>query len=158
MPVMGGIEAASRLRASGCTVPIVAMTASAMPGDPQRCLDVGMNDYLSKPLDLARMSSVLERVLGLGAPAAVPAPAGAAPAATPQGLAPLLATLRDQLGMNDSSAVDTMDRIQQLLEGRPRPRSLRELAQLVDAFSFEAALLKLERARADLGVRVHHDE
>jgi two-component system, sensor histidine kinase and response regulator len=65
MPELDGLEAARRLRASGCTVPIVAMTASAMPGDAQRCLDAGMNDYLSKPLDLARMSAVLEKMLAL---------------------------------------------------------------------------------------------
>jgi PAS domain S-box-containing protein len=158
MPVLDGIEAARRLRASGCRVPIVAMTASALPGDARRCLDVGMNDYLSKPLNLARMSSVLERVLELGGPAPPPAPrTGAAPGMA-EALGPLLATLRTQLGMNDSSAVDTMDRIQHVLDGRPRPRSVRELAQLVDAFSFEAALLKLEQASADLGLETYSNE
>jgi two-component system sensor histidine kinase/response regulator len=150
MPELGGIETARRLRASGCTVPIVAMTASAMPGDEQRCLDAGMNDYLSKPIDLTRMSAILTRLLPLEA-AAPQAPARELPDATPE-LRQLLATLRAQLARHDSSAVDTLDRIQQALNGAPRPRSFRELAQLIDAFSFEAALAKLEQAGADLGL------
>jgi hypothetical protein len=64
----------------------------------------------------------------------------------------LLGELREQLRRNDSSAVDTLDRIQLALDGAPRPRSFRELAQLVDAFSFDAALAKLEQAGADLGL------
>jgi two-component system sensor histidine kinase/response regulator len=156
MPELGGIEAAQRLRAGGYTVPIVAMTASAMPGDAQRCLDAGMNAYLSKPLDLAKMSDVLERLLELAPATATPPVAAAAPAAEaaprPE-LMPLLDKLRAQLGRSDSSAVDTMDRIQEMFDGGSRPRSFRELAQLVDAFSFEAALAKLEQASAELGLK-----
>ena len=156
MPELDGIETARRLRAAACTVPIVAMTASAMPGDEQRCLDAGMNDYLSKPLDLARMSAVLERQLGLAKAAAVesersgPYPAFVAPARGE--LRQLLGELREQLHRNDSSAVDTLDRILLALDGAPRPRSFRELAQLVDTFSFDAALAKLDQASADLGL------
>jgi two-component system, sensor histidine kinase and response regulator len=153
MPELGGIETARRLRADGCTIPIVAMTASAMPGDSQRCFDAGMNDYLSKPLDLARMSIVLEKTLGLAPAAPEPAaPRAAAPAGNGGDLPGLLQVLRGQLEKNDSSAVDTLDRIRQALDSGPKPRSFRELVQLVDAFSFEAALAKLEQARADLGV------
>jgi len=154
MPEIGGIEAARRLRAAGCTVPIVAMTASAMPGDSQRCFDAGMDDYLSKPLDLARMSVVLEKTLGL-APSGAPGPAdvvAAEPKAARADLPALMQALRGQLVTSDSSAVDTLERIRQALDGAPKPRSFRELVQLVDAFSFEAALAKLEQARADLGL------
>src|SRR6185503_5022513 len=65
MPEVSGIEAAETMRAAGSEVPIVAMTASALPGDEQRCLDAGMNDYLSKPLNLERLSAALERWLKL---------------------------------------------------------------------------------------------
>jgi hypothetical protein len=61
-------------------------------------------------------------------------------------------TLRGQLETSDSSAVDTLDRIRQALDGASKPRSFRELVKLVDAFSFEAALVKFEQASADLGV------
>jgi len=152
MPELDGIETTRRLRTSGCTVPIVAMTASAMPGDEQRCLAAGMNDYLSKPLDLARMSRVLEELLQLAPAEAAPVEAAAdRPGPRPE-LSGLMETLRSQLSMSDSSAVDTLDRIRQALDSAPKPRSFRELVQLVDAFSFEAALAKLEQASHDLGV------
>ncbi|MBI5919378.1 MAG: PAS domain S-box protein [Nitrosomonadales bacterium] len=64
MPVMDGFEAtrAIRLAEQGkMRRPIVAMTANAMQGDRERCLEAGMDDYLSKPIDPARMREVLER-------------------------------------------------------------------------------------------------
>jgi two-component system sensor histidine kinase/response regulator len=154
MPELGGIETARRLRAGGCEVPIVAMTASAMPGDAQRCFDAGMNDYLSKPIDLARMSLVLEKMLQL-APSGAAEPADVVPAEPRppgQDLPALMQVLRGQLETSDSSAVDTLERIRQALDGATKPRSFRELVQLVDAFSFEAALAKLEQASTDLGL------
>jgi hypothetical protein len=63
----------------------------------------------------------------------------------------LMDTLRTQLSTSDSSAVDTLDRIRQAI-GAPNSRSFRELVRLVDTFSFEAALNKLDQARADLGL------
>ncbi|RLA03531.1 MAG: hypothetical protein DRQ47_04990, partial [Gammaproteobacteria bacterium] len=51
MPKMGGIEATEQIRAFNKDIPIVAMTANAMGKDKQICLDAGMNDYISKPID-----------------------------------------------------------------------------------------------------------
>jgi PAS domain S-box-containing protein len=64
MPEMDGYEATRRLRAAGCTTTIVAMTANAIKGDRERCLDAGMNDYLSKPIDLRLLRGVLARWAG----------------------------------------------------------------------------------------------
>jgi two-component system sensor histidine kinase/response regulator len=65
MPEMDGLEATAAIRdterASGCHIPIVAMTAHAMQSDEERCLAAGMDGYLSKPLDAAKFSQVLER-------------------------------------------------------------------------------------------------
>jgi signal transduction histidine kinase/streptogramin lyase len=47
MPVMDGIEATRRIRATGATLPIVAMTANAMEADRMRCLEAGMNGFLA---------------------------------------------------------------------------------------------------------------
>lgn len=59
MPVCDGYTATKRLRAGGSTVPIVAVTASAMAEDQARCLDAGMDAYLSKPVRRDELMRVL---------------------------------------------------------------------------------------------------
>ncbi len=63
MPVMGGLEATRRIRAmvQHAALPIVAMTAHAMNGEREKCLAAGMSDYLSKPIDLSELRSLLVR-------------------------------------------------------------------------------------------------
>ncbi len=56
-----GLEATRRLRDMGYEVPIVALTANAMMEDRARCLAQGMNDFLAKPISLARLRSCLLR-------------------------------------------------------------------------------------------------
>ncbi|MEQ1892838.1 MAG: response regulator, partial [Planctomycetota bacterium] len=62
MPVMNGFDATERIRelAHG-DIPIIAMTAAAMSKDRERCLEVGMNDYLSKPVQKAELERMLEK-------------------------------------------------------------------------------------------------
>ncbi|MCH8199871.1 MAG: response regulator [Chloroflexi bacterium] len=62
MPEMDGFEATAAIRereAPGAHMPIVALTAHAMKGDRERCLEAGMDDYLSKPLEPAKLTEVL---------------------------------------------------------------------------------------------------
>ncbi len=68
MPVMDGYEATRRIRdgQSGvidAQVPIVAMTANAMKADREKCLAVGMNDHIAKPVDPSRLEQALRRWL-----------------------------------------------------------------------------------------------
>ena len=73
MPVMGGIEATQAIRAREARqswvvqgdwkpIPIIAMTAHAMQGDRQRCLDAGMDDYVSKPIDARALFAAIDHV------------------------------------------------------------------------------------------------
>jgi len=59
MPNMSGVEAAVAIREGGGKVPIVAMTANAFAEDRAHCLEAGMNDFLTKPVDPERLYEVL---------------------------------------------------------------------------------------------------
>jgi CheY-like chemotaxis protein len=67
MPGMDGFEATALIReaerATGAHVVIVAMTAHAMGGDRERCLEAGMDDYVTKPIAFAEVDRVLERIV-----------------------------------------------------------------------------------------------
>jgi CheY-like chemotaxis protein len=62
MPGLDGLETTRILRARGVTSPVVALTANALTGDREMCLAAGMTDYLPKPLDLAELRAVVQRV------------------------------------------------------------------------------------------------
>jgi two-component system sensor histidine kinase/response regulator len=65
MPVADGFEATRQIRAAESThrVPIIAMTALSMPGDRERCLQAGMDDYVSKPILREELEGIVERLL-----------------------------------------------------------------------------------------------
>ena len=64
MPTMDGYQATNAIRqmedASRANVPIIAMTAHAMKGDADKCIEHGMNDYISKPIDSRRLIELVE--------------------------------------------------------------------------------------------------
>ena len=65
LPGMDGLEATRRLRADPDfrTIPILALTALAMPGDRERCLAAGATDYIAKPVSLKKLAAMIEAYL-----------------------------------------------------------------------------------------------
>ena len=64
MPVMDGFEATERIRAMEGTVaqtPIIAITAHAMKDDRAKCIDAGMNDYISKPVSRNKLIALINQ-------------------------------------------------------------------------------------------------
>jgi PAS domain S-box-containing protein len=99
MPEMDGFEATHAIRKAeqltGAHIPIVAMTANAMEGDREACVARGMDDYVSKPVNLERLRATVEHWLPRGAAAA----AGATVPEKANGATPLdLGRLREFFG------------------------------------------------------------
>lgn len=63
MPNVTGYEATERMRAKGLDIPIIALTANAMKGDRQKCLEAGCDDYLSKPINRQQLESLLNKYI-----------------------------------------------------------------------------------------------
>jgi signal transduction histidine kinase/ligand-binding sensor domain-containing protein/ActR/RegA family two-component response regulator len=82
MPVMGGFEATTEIRAReaklGIRTPIIAVTAHAMEGDRERCIECGMDDYVAKPIKPADLYAAIERQTGARAALPVPVPGAVA--------------------------------------------------------------------------------
>ncbi len=85
MPLMDGLEATRRIRrgdagATNARVPIVALTANAMVSDRESCLQAGMDDFISKPIEVERLNAAIKKFSRQ--PTAAPAPVPAVMAST----------------------------------------------------------------------------
>jgi signal transduction histidine kinase/CheY-like chemotaxis protein len=63
MPNLNGYDATRQLRSQGVKTPIIAVTANAMTGDEQKCIEVGCDGYLSKPIDRNKLNKLIEEHL-----------------------------------------------------------------------------------------------
>jgi len=173
MPEMGGLEAVAEIRrqeqGAGRHLPVVAMTAHAMQGDADRCLEAGMDAYLSKPISEGRVREALGRVVP-GLAGGPPGRSGPDPAASPDaaaaslGAAPPIdadallrrcmgkaATFRRALEQFGGVSRELLDRIRQALEAgqteqaAEHAHSLKGAAATISADPLSAAARTVER-------------
>jgi two-component system, sensor histidine kinase and response regulator len=151
MPVMDGLEATRHIRElerGKPRTPIVALTANAMMGTLERCLEAGMDDYLTKPLDISRLEDVLDRFMNAASPA--PSPASEIAAAVSSVADAVLQRLTDIAG-DDSEFI--LELIETYLAGAEDSLAeIRAAAQRVDLDTLARAAHKLKGASANLHV------
>ena len=153
MPGLNGLETTQRIRAAeapGEHLPIIALTADVVQNARQRCLDAGMDDYLSKPLTLAELQQVLQQWM----PTTV-APQASAPA-TPLQASEILDLPRLQ-GLAERRAADKPPLLMRLIEAYEStvPSSLENLQQAIDTQNprqLREAAHALKSASGNLGV------
>ncbi len=145
MPRMNGLDATRKIREWGgafTSLPIVAMTANAFHADRLECLGAGMNDFVSKPIELNELDAAIRRVM----------PDGATPTDAPPRIALCdshkLATLTDYIGINGLAEILEEFRInsQKLLD------QLQTAIGASDTTNAIAALESLGEATTTLGM------
>ena len=158
MPVLDGYDATRRIRhfedqAGRPHIPIVALTANAFSEDRQRCMDVGMADVLTKPIELAGLHAMLMRWLPAAAQSAVP-PAPQAPQARvvrPADSAlvvTLLSKIMPMLARNEYKGIAQFKELREAVADTSLAGEIGEAAPHLRNFRFDLAVEVLQRVVA----------
>ena len=149
MPVLDGYAATQAIRqweaAQGrARCPIIALTADAFEEDRQRCLASGMDDFLTKPVALDTLASVLGHWLPATTEITVTVPAAAKSLEMPQ-IKALFAKIIPQLEQHQFEAVDSFRELEDAVAGTAIAAEIAETGRLVAEFRFDLALERLHR-------------
>jgi PAS domain S-box-containing protein len=149
MPVMDGHEAVRLLRQDSRfdELPVVAVTSNALAGMRAQCLQEGMQDYITKPIDPQRLYSVLTRWLGLSMKVIPPLPPRAD--AGGQDAHQALAELRALLAEFSGDSLDYFDSVREALATLLPPLTMGRLTSHMEHYEFEAAGKLLAAAARD---------
>jgi PAS domain S-box-containing protein len=160
MPGMDGLEATRQIRDHKSAVrnhhiPIIAMTANAMQGDREKCLEAGMNDYVSKPVSPLALAEALEKWLPDETAAATNHPPGKSESPVPAVAGEAEAPVFDKAGMmarmmDDEDLAHTV--IESLLEDIPRQiKVLKSYLEAGDTVGAERQAHSIKGASATCG-------
>lgn len=167
MPIMDGYEATKKIRhlPNGLQVPIIALSASVMHDDIQSCLKTGMNDHLSKPIDIRLLEKCLIKWI---------TPKSIAPSESlkqkpskvykhlieidHQAIQPLLLELEQLLAENMLDAKKVAERIDLLLEGTSRSEAFLVISDQVRRMRFKDALAALKSFDFQVAMTSDEDE
>jgi len=156
MPEMDGYEATGEIRrrqGASRHTPIIAMTANAMGGDRERCLEAGMDDYISKPLDAAELFALLKRWLPDNGKRSAGSKEDLTYSAVPQSDIPV--TERLNLFEQEFSAAMVVRLIDKFLpDTAQRLADLRHAVEAADAKAVARAAHGLKGSYGNIGSRV----
>ncbi len=151
MPQMDGLTATVELRSRGLRMPVIALTAEAVPGDRENCLQAGMDDYLSKPIEPDLLGRTLDLWLDRkGRPAALPV-APAAPAEPEAELPPAYDASRLEEGFLGNQALFAKARRMFLDSAEAALQEVAGAAQAGNAEAVRAAAHKLKGSASTVG-------
>ena len=160
MPGIDGFELTRLIRAGekpgGARLPIIAITANAMPGEPERCRAAGMDDYLAKPIEIRGLQAALERWLDPNwhplsidgaplAPSQTKAPGHALPSTVD------LRNLKAVFGDNAARLKPVLDQWRAVIE-----ESSEDLRRALSAMRWDDATAAVHRIKGSAGIAGAH--